>query len=196
MWENPVWTTFQWPLVPGCEENHLIGTFGTQTETSPFIQPDHLYNLSFYVILLAFTHYPPRCNCHSLQLGVCIKQSQCRATKGRRQWANKLGGRLNNCGLSAACGKHSPTVCMCQWLWPCLRVCSCWQQTWETKVPQPHALPLDCSCCWYLNVMQVSALLPLWSCHCAHISCVSSVHKSTLHMYARLLTIVCRGYSG
>lgn len=143
-----------------------------------------LYNLTTFIICHLAQHFSSSLIILPAATVICYSQqftsnkAQCRTTKERRQWANKLGGRLNNCGLSAVRGKHNPVLCMCYWLRLCICVCSCWQQTWETKVSQLRASPVDCSCCWYLNLMQVLVLWSLWSCHCCAFVCnVSTVHK-------------------
>lgn len=62
---------------------------------------------------------------------ICFSQqftsnkAQGETTKGKRLWANKLGGRLNNCGLSGAWGKHNPAVYVTGSEFVCELLCLC-----------------------------------------------------------------------
>lgn len=78
----------------------------TNTDTLLFVQPDHFYTSSLGVTLIILP--VATVICFSQQF--TSNKARGKTTKGKRLWANKLGGRLNNCGLSGAWGKHNPVV--------------------------------------------------------------------------------------
>lgn len=107
-----------------CIEFHSVVAFWAHTlkhcclsNLATFICCHSAWPFSFSLIILPAAVVI----CHSQQF--TLNKAQGRATKERRHWANKLGGRLNNCGLSAAWGKHNPVVCVYYWLWLCICVC-------------------------------------------------------------------------